>query len=86
MLKYHILLTDKVPITIHSLYLSLCQLNIIFIFMVYVIGILFDKICVCAQLFGMAFMNRTYQQTIRTEHYPHLYEVFKGKNGKFRTK
>jgi hypothetical protein len=54
--------------------------------MVYVIGILFDKICVCAQLFGMAFMNRTYQQTIRTEHYPHLYEVFKGKNGKFRTK
>lgn len=86
MLKYNILLTDKVPITINSLYLSASQLNLIFIFIVYVIGMLFDKICVCAQLFGMAFMNRTYLQTIRTENYPHLYQVFKGKNGKFRTK
>lgn len=48
--------------------------------------LLLKQILFCFQLFGMAFMNRTYQQVIHSEDYPHLYQVFKSNSGKLKTK
>lgn len=54
--------------------------------MVFLIGYTLQQTAKCLQLFGMAFMNRTYQQTIRSQDYPHLYTVFRSKAGKLKTK
>lgn len=55
-------------------------------FMVFLIGYTLQQTAKCLQLFGMAFMNRTYQQTIRSQDYPHLYTIFRNKAGKLKTK
>jgi hypothetical protein len=48
--------------------------------------LLTQQLLFCAQLFGMAFMDRTYQQVTRTQDFPHLYSAFKTKDGKYQTR
>ncbi len=79
---------ENMPAIVNSFYhcFYLQQNYFVAICLLYICGLCLDKFLVCLHLFGMAFMNRTYQQTICTEKYGHLYSVFKGKNGKYRTK
>ena len=57
-----------------------------FFFYVFLFFLVIHQFFICLQLFGMAFMNRTYQQINRSEKYPYLYTPYRGKDGKIRTR
>ena len=51
-----------------------------FMFFVFLFWYFLHQLFLCLEMFGMAFMNKTYQQVIKSHEYPYLYEPVKTKD------